>query len=573
MTTIDLTDAVKDSELTAATSISISDTLSIIQGGVNKKATADLLPSNTKLSYNALAAFAIDITKDINTKSVSTNATFTFAGTPTTGQRTSLKITTDSTDRIVTLPSFFCRNRHELITEAICHRDSTYLFEFEYTGSRWESSSYSLIAKDYNNTSISIGTRIGENVGGTASVFIGDFIGWGTRQGVAFGDRMSTVTDSVLIGPGAGECVTTGNGLVAIGRLAMGKFTGGSQNTAIGDTSLKNTTTGQSNSALGYDCGAGNVTGDWNVFVGAFCGGVTNDKGDFNVLVGPYAGDGPIGDYNTFIGSYAGSGAATTGSTNVGIGKESFNGLTSGSNNVGIGRQAGFTITTGTNNVFIGEVAGSATGVQKVDVTNSIAIGNGTYTTKNNQAVIGNGITETILGGKVYCGSSVVIAVSEITPGTTSQLVVSDTSATVITINGTGNYMSLYLEKTNATGVQPKYWAAQYRGDTALGNTFGAYAILGQLADNSYVVPFFCNSNGDVVLAGSSLGTQGKVGIGEAVPDYKLDVNGTFGFTPGSSVTPVDNGDVVFQLTSNTQLTIKAKGSDGTVRSVNLTLA
>jgi hypothetical protein len=67
--------------------------------------------------------------------------------------------------------------------------------------------------------------------------------------------------------------------------------------------------------------------------------------------------------------------------------------------------------------------------------------------------------------------------------------------------------------------------------------------------------------------------SAGNVGINETAPDYKLDVNGTFGFTPGSSVTPVDNGDVVFELTSNTSLTIRAKGSDGTVRSVALTLA
>ena len=67
--------------------------------------------------------------------------------------------------------------------------------------------------------------------------------------------------------------------------------------------------------------------------------------------------------------------------------------------------------------------------------------------------------------------------------------------------------------------------------------------------------------------------TDGKVGIGESSPDYKLDVNGAFGFNPGSSVTPADNGDVVFQLTNNTTLTVKAKGSDGTVRSGTITLA
>lgn len=65
----------------------------------------------------------------------------------------------------------------------------------------------------------------------------------------------------------------------------------------------------------------------------------------------------------------------------------------------------------------------------------------------------------------------------------------------------------------------------------------------------------------------------GNVGINEKVPDYKLDINGTLGFTPGTSVAPVDIGDVVFELTNNTTLTIKAKGTDGVVRTVALTLS
>ena len=38
-------------------------------------------------------------------------------------------------------------------------------------------------------------------------------------------------------------------------------------------------------------------------------------------------------------------------------------------------------------------------------------------------------------------------------------------------------------------------------------------------------------------------------------------------------VTPASNGDLVFETTSNTSVTVKLKGSDGTVRSVVLTLA
>lgn len=67
--------------------------------------------------------------------------------------------------------------------------------------------------------------------------------------------------------------------------------------------------------------------------------------------------------------------------------------------------------------------------------------------------------------------------------------------------------------------------------------------------------------------------TDGNVGINEAAPDYKLDVNGTLGFTPGTSVTPVDNGDVVFEFTNNTTITVKGKGSDGTVRTGTITLS
>jgi hypothetical protein len=41
---------------------------------------------------------------------------------------------------------------------------------------------------------------------------------------------------------------------------------------------------------------------------------------------------------------------------------------------------------------------------------------------------------------------------------------------------------------------------------------------------------------------------------------------------PQASATPANNGDLVFELTDNSTLTIKVKGSDGTVRVVALTL-
>lgn len=48
---------------------------------------------------------------------------------------------------------------------------------------------------------------------------------------------------------------------------------------------------------------------------------------------------------------------------------------------------------------------------------------------------------------------------------------------------------------------------------------------------------------------------------------------GNIVFAPAGSATPAENGYATFELTSDTQLKIKVKGSDGTVRSVTLTLA
>lgn len=47
----------------------------------------------------------------------------------------------------------------------------------------------------------------------------------------------------------------------------------------------------------------------------------------------------------------------------------------------------------------------------------------------------------------------------------------------------------------------------------------------------------------------------------------------TFVFEPPATVNPARVGSMVFQLTSNTILTVKVMGSDGVIRSAALTLA
>ena len=370
--------------------------------GVDAAGMRTLIGAATAISYSAIPAFAIDVSNRVNTKSISTNATFTFTGTPTTGQIVGLKLTTDASDRLVTLPEFWCRNRQQLITQVNCHESSTYLFEFEWTGSRWESDSYRLGLFDRDNHTLFIGDDIGINESGTGSVFIGSDIGVGTRQGVPVGagTRMNTVTDSVFIGFGAAECLISGNGQVAIGRLSLGQCLTGQNNTAVGDTSLSRTL-GDFNIGIGYQGGTGNVNGDSNIFVGHYAGGLDRDKGDFNICVGSYAGNGLLGGNNIFFGNTSGPGNSFGSSTcnhNLGIGFESLNGLTTGDNNIAIGDQCAKMITTGNGNIFIGDRSGSDG--QKVDAVNTICLGDGTQSTANNQMVLGNtSIVDTVIRG------------------------------------------------------------------------------------------------------------------------------------------------------------------------------
>ena len=70
---------------------------------------------------------------------------------------------------------------------------------------------------------------------------------------------------------------------------------------------------------------------------------------------------------------------------------------------------------------------------------------------------------------------------------------------------------------------------------------------------------------------------QGTVPVGDwsmyngsARPNYH---GGSVTWKPATSATPANNGDMTFELTSDTLLKIKVKGSDGVVRSTTLTLA
>lgn len=76
-----------------------------------------------------------------------------------------------------------------------------------------------------------------------------------------------------------------------------------------------------------------------------------------------------------------------------------------------------------------------------------------------------------------------------------------------------------------------------------------------------------------ITVAEWASGGGGALGIGGISPSFNLHVNGTIAFRPGSSVTPLNNGEIVVQATSDTSLTFKLKGADGVVRSGTMSLA
>lgn len=109
-----------------------------------------------------------------------------------------------------------------------------------------------------------------------------------------------------------------------------------------------------------------------------------------------------------------------------------------------------------------------------------------------------------------------------------------------------------------------------------LSNAYGYFAAAPTLGATSAITYTF----------GAYIENQGKTGIthayginieaqsGAATTNIGLrNLGATVLATPAAAVTLADNSTMTFELTSNTSLTIKVRGTDGTTRSVALTLA
>jgi hypothetical protein len=115
-------------------------------------------------------------------------------------------------------------------------------------------------------------------------------------------------------------------------------------------------------------------------------------------------------------------------------------------------------------------------------------------------------------------------------------------------------------------------------GGTAGQAVFGASAhtgsgstrkLMGLDVNDAVTFGQFC-----FITSSGFVNTQGfALNSGTFVVNSSGDITGVnLTIKPGASRTPASNGQIAFEATSDTSLTIKLKGSDGTVRSVVLTL-
>ena len=253
------------------------------------------------------------------------------------------------------------------------------------------------------------------------------FLGEGAGN-FTFGSNATSATESSYnIGIGrALYSLTRGHRNTAIGYVAGGNITTGTQNVYLGALAGYLNNTGSNNFGMGYQALYRSYTGENNIAIGRLALTYLNATCKAISAFADYSGT-VAGTVLATSSSHGLPAGITTGLRIAGTINYDGNSYTvtyvdanhfyfthawdgddgpawwdiyaEGKNNIGIGALAGYKLTKGSNSVFIGYNSGVSTS-QLSTANNSTAIGANSYTTADNQIVLGDGnIEETVLLG------------------------------------------------------------------------------------------------------------------------------------------------------------------------------
>jgi hypothetical protein len=245
----------------------------------------------------------------------------------------------------------------------------------------------------------------------------------------------------------------------------------------------------------------------------------TNGTG--NTHIGLSSGGASVkGEYNIAVGQSALSGITNVSATsNIAVGWNAGSGITTGGQNVSVGHRAGGTITSGTTNTFIGHIAGFNVS-QVASVTNSTALGNGSFTDKSNQMVFGNASVSEF---KFDRNTSAIVLMPTITASSGADNTFERTSTFSNAIVN-----NLVLRHTTSADMVDNTGSGvlfQIRDSANVSNSVGRLGVVRSGADNSGRFTFETSNAGSFTEKMTIL-PNGNVGIGNSAPTARLDVSG-----------------------------------------------
>lgn len=304
---------------------------------------------------------------------------------------------------------------------------------------------------------------------------------------------------------------------IGFGIQALGQLTTGYKNVGIGTNAFRKLTQGFGNVAVGRDAGHEQTTGISNTFVGFTAG--------FDVV---------------------------TGSNNVALGTSALYNNQAGASNTAVGRRAGFDPTSGNNCTFVGAQSGFGHLSGSFNTFIGSQTANNGLTTAQNCTIVGARVT-----GLEDEDGQVVLA-----DGNGVKYFITNPSGTSAAF--------AYVAGRDATAVDLSATDGQIDAGSSLiaQNTASSNNSFAQVAFQSRASQTF----GRIVYWD---GTAPKMSfLVNGVEPLRFNQNGD-SFIKVNSVAPVPpaNQVMTFQLVSDTELKILVKGSDGTTRSVSLTLS